>query len=111
MPVATVDVRVRSPRQAESQMCDSGALDDTDRLQFDSSITEVFEEAGSAAEERGHEMDLDLVEEPGTKALLGDARAEQAHVLVACGCLSLFDGALDHVGHQRSRGLAVWRGV
>src|SRR4029450_3497631 len=74
-----------SSRAPESHVRDPGAFNDPDRLQFDPSITEVLEEPYTAAKERGHEVDLDLVEESGTK--LRNARPQQTHVLVTSCCL------------------------
>jgi hypothetical protein len=91
---------------------DRGAVNDTDRLQVDPSITEVLEEPYTTAKERGHQVDLDLVEEPGTQAVLRNARppadSRPCHPLVTRCCLRLVDGALYAVGDERGRRLAVW---
>src|SRR4029450_2351194 len=97
-----------SSRDPESHVRDPGAFNDPDRLQFDPSITEVLEEPYAAAKQRGHGGDLDLVEEPGTKAVLRNARPHQTHVLVTRCCLRLFDGALYAVCDERVRRLAFW---
>src|SRR4029453_19276700 len=100
--------RFRLSRHSESQVRNPRACNDTHHLQLGSFITKVLEQPYAAAKERRHEVDLDLVEEPGAKAFLRDARPHHTHVLVTRCCLGLFDCALYAVCDERVRRLAFW---
>src|SRR5215217_5843346 len=59
-------------------------------LELDVLAAEVLEHPGAAVEQHGHEVDGDLVDQPGPDVLLPDIRpAHHSDVLVAGGCLCL----------------------
>jgi hypothetical protein len=74
---------------------------------------EVLEEAPASAKEDRDQVDLDLVEGPGSEGELGDAGAVDEDVLVAGGLLRLRHRGLDvgQVGDQGQRGSTpdCWR--
>lgn len=82
--------------------CCRRGVDHLDDLELDVLAAKMLEHPGAAAKEHGHEMDLDLVHEPGRDVLLSDARAAQnADVLITSDGLRLLEGALDAVGYER----------
>jgi hypothetical protein len=71
-------------------------------LEPDVLAAKVLEHSVAAAEEHAHEMDPDLVDQPGRDVLPADARpAHYADVLVTGGDLRLLECALDAVGDER----------
>ena len=72
-----------STTHAVAQVGDLVALVHRDGLELDVPGAEVLEEALAIAEQDGHEVDLDLVEEPGPKHALRNRRAVHKDALVA----------------------------
>jgi hypothetical protein len=73
-------------------------LDHLGGLQLAVLVAEVLEHPGAAAKEHGHEVDLDLVDQPDGQVLLADARpTHHADILVAGGGLRQLQGTLDSV--------------
>src|SRR5439155_15955431 len=61
---------------------------------------QVLEQADAVAEQDGHQVDPDLVKQPGLEALLHDVRAADGDILVPGGFLCLTNGALHAVGDE-----------
>src|SRR6266511_356074 len=68
----------------------------------------MIEQPDTGNEQHRREVDLYLVEQPGAKTLLRNARAHEAHVLFAGGRLRLLDGAVYTVGDEDETALARW---
>lgn len=60
---------------AVPQVRDTGRVHDADRLQVDSFDAQVVEQADTGPEEHRHDVNLDLIEEPGPQTLLGGTLA------------------------------------
>src|SRR4029450_5278459 len=80
-----------------------GALDHPRALQVDRPGAEVVEQADAAPEQDGYQVDVDLVQESRSDALLHDAGGAQADVLVAGHPLGLPEGAFEAVGDEGER--------
>jgi hypothetical protein len=74
------------------------ALDHPRALQVNRPGAEVVEQADAASEQDGHQVDVDLVQEPRPEALLHDAGGAHAHVLIAGNRFGLLEGAFQAVG-------------
>ena len=74
------------------------ALDHPRALQVDRPGAEAVEQSDAAPEQDGHQVDVDLVQESRSDALLHDARGTHADVLVARDRLRLLQGAFQAVG-------------
>ena len=72
----------------------SSALDHPRALQVDRPSAEVVEQADAAPEQDRHQIEMDLVQEPRSDALLHDAGRAHADVLIAGNRLGLLKGAL-----------------
>src|SRR6266516_8066586 len=92
-----------SLHDAEGKVRHASALDHPRALQVDRPGAEVVEQADAAPEQDGHQVDVDLVEESRSDALLHDARGAHADVLVASDRFGLREGALQSVGDERER--------
>ena len=92
-----------SLHDAEGQMCHPSALDHPRALQVDRPGAEVVEQSDAAPEQDGHQIDVDLIQESRSDALLHDACGAHADVLVASDRLRLLEGALEAVGDERER--------
>src|SRR5512133_3535777 len=93
MGLTTRKVKMRHP----------SALDHPRALQVDRPGAEVVEQSDAAPEQDGHQIDVDLVQESRSEALLHDARSAHADVLVAGDRFGLLEGALESVGDERER--------
>jgi hypothetical protein len=70
-------------------------------LQLDGLCAEMVEQPRACAEQHGHEVDLDLVQDPGSETLLGEVgAANEPDVLAASGRLGLFERGLEAVGDE-----------
>jgi hypothetical protein len=69
--------------ESQSQVRDAGGIDHSDQLEFDVAAAEVFKQSPPLAEQHRDELDLHLVEQPGSQAALGDVGAVQQDVLRA----------------------------
>ena len=78
---------------AEPQVRDTGRVNDPEGLQFDVVGCEMVEQANTATEQHGHEVDLYLVQQASPKALLRNTGAHQGHVFSPSNCFCLPDGA------------------
>ena len=88
---------------AEGEMGHPSALDHPRALQVDRPDAEVVEQSDAAPEQDGHQVDVELVQESRSDALLHDARGAHADVLVAGDRLGLLQGALESVGDEPER--------
>jgi hypothetical protein len=79
------------------------ALDHPRGLQVDRPGAEVVEQSDAAPEQDGHQVQVDLVQESRSDALLDDAGGAHADVLVAGDRLGLLQGAFQAVGDERER--------
>jgi hypothetical protein len=62
----------------------------------------ALEQPLTAAEQRGHEVDLHLVHEPGPEILLRDVRStRERHILAIRGPPRLIERRLDALGDKR----------
>src|SRR5512132_1532979 len=86
---------------AEGEMRHPSALDHPRALQVDRPDAEVVEQGDAAPEQDGHQVEVDLVQEPRSEALLHDAGGAHADVLVAGDRLRLLQGAFEAVGDER----------
>ena len=92
-------------------MRDARGVNDSRGFQFDVLGPEVIKQADAGTEQHRHDVELDLVEQPGSKALLRDARTHQADVLVTCLRLCLLYGALYPVCDKGVRDLSLWHDI
>jgi nucleotide-binding universal stress UspA family protein len=88
---------------AEGKVRHPCALDYSRALQVDRPAAEVVEQADAAAEQHGYQVDVDLVEESRSDALLHDAGGAHADVLVAGDRFGLLEGAFESVGDEGER--------
>ncbi len=65
-------------------MRDPTSLDHPGALQLDRLGAEVVEQPDAVTQQDGHQVDVYLVEDSRSDALLHEARAHHADVLVAC---------------------------
>jgi hypothetical protein len=86
-----------------SKMGDARSLNHAADLQFDRLDTQVLEEADAPAQQDGHEVDRDLVEQSGLETLPRNIRAADAHTLIPGDLLRFRDGALDAIGDDGKR--------
>src|SRR5215217_1853091 len=77
------------------------ALDHPRALQVDRPGAEVVEQADAAPEQDRHQVEVDLVQESRSDALLHDARGPHTDVLVPGDRLRLLEGAFQSVGDER----------
>src|SRR5512132_3927508 len=72
-----------SPYDAEGEMGHPSALDHPRALQIDRPGAEVVEQSDAAPEQDGHQVEVDLVQEFRSEALLHDTGGAHADILVA----------------------------
>src|SRR6266571_41018 len=83
------------------QMSGRRGIDHLTGFEPDMLTAEVLEQPGTAAEQHGHEVDLDLLGQSRPDVLLPDFRAaHDVHVLVPGRCPRLLQGAPDSAGHD-----------
>ena len=71
-------------------MCRVRCVDHLERLELDVPAVDVLKHASARTEQHRHQVDADLIDEPGSKILLTNARAtHHADVLVVAGGLRL----------------------
>ena len=63
--------------------------------------TQVVEQPDTIAEQDWGHGYVYFVKQSGLEALLRDTRRGYGHVLVACGCFRLLDGALNAISDER----------
>lgn len=80
-------------------MSDVSVLKPSDEVEFDVIGTEVVEEPPAVPEEDRDQVDLHLVDLPGSEKRLGRARAMDHDRPIPCGCASL-TGAVVDVGDE-----------
>ena len=61
----------------------------------------MLEQSNTPSEQDGRQVDVYLVKQSGSYALLGDASGAYGDILVLCDRSCLLDGALDAVGDER----------
>ena len=84
-------------------MRDPSSLEHPGALQLDRLGAYVVEQPDAVPEQDRHQVDVYLVEEPRSDALLHEARADHADVLVACDRFRLLYGAFEAVRDERER--------
>src|SRR4029453_446072 len=92
-----------SPYDLEGKVRYPSALDHPRALQVDRPDAEVVEQADATPEQHRHQVDVDLVQESRSDALLHDAGRAHPHVLVAGDRLGLREGAFQAVGDEPER--------
>jgi hypothetical protein len=79
------------------------ALDHPRALQVDRPGAEVIEQADAAPEQHRHQVEVELVQESRSEALLHDAGGAHADVLVPGDRSGLLQGAFESVGDKGER--------
>src|SRR4051812_25850549 len=89
---------------------DARRLDGPYLLELDIAAAEVVEQARATTEQHGHDVQLELVEEPGGQVLVDDLGAAPEHdVLTVRGLFGLLERPLDAVGDEVIGRAAVHR--
>src|ERR671921_2850037 len=88
---------------AESEVRDPSSLEHPGALQLDRFGAQVVEQPDAVPEQDRHQVDVYLVEESRSDALLHEARADHADVLVACDRFRLLYGTFEAVRDERER--------
>src|SRR5215216_564149 len=88
---------------AEGKMRYPGSLDHPGALQLDRPGAQMVEHPDAVSEQDGHQVDVYLVEESRSDALLHQARADHADVLVARDRFGLLSGAFEAVRDEPER--------
>jgi hypothetical protein len=78
----------------------AGVLDDLRPVQLHGGILELIEVGDTTAEQHRHEIDPDLLEQPGVEALPGDAAAIDADDLAVRELFGLVNGGFDAVSDE-----------
>src|SRR5215213_4979791 len=84
-------------------MGNPSALDHPRALEVDRPGAEVVEQADATPEQDGYQVDVDLVQESRSDALLHDTRGAHADILVTGDHLGLLKGALKSVSDEGER--------
>ena len=91
------------PAHTEAQGRDRARGGTADGLQVNAGWADRRGERRAAAEQHGHDVDHDLVNEPVFQALAGEVSAEYLDVLAACGLPGRGDRSLDVTGQEGDR--------